>query len=389
MLLVAALAMIAPGFAVAGGQKEASAGAEAEGDGQEVNYLGVAAVMIRDGNYDRAEQALSQVNTEAGEFNAKRYYTLRGLLSLRQGDYAGAVEHFEEAIAHGQDDPTIDVYLAQAQYYNSNYEGALESVNSVSQLGRYPDLMSLKAEAQWQLDRRDQAYETITQAIELFPSRTQYLRQRITYLIRMNLTQEAAAQSEQFLEKAGDDADAYVTIGEALRRGGQTEAAIRTLEVARMRFPEHEQVKLALAQAYLDKGLPITAGDIVARAAAQNFELYHEAAEIYRRAGELKRALFLNSQVPDEAKKTRQRFHLLLAMERYEQALALEPRLERIGALSEDSIRYAAAYALFQTSQFERAVDYLNQISSSEYFGKATQLRNAIETVRSKPVKYF
>jgi hypothetical protein len=70
-------------------------------------------------------------------------------------------------------------------------------------------------------------------------------------------------------------------------------------------------------------------------------------------------------------------------MNRYEEALALEGRLDRLGVLDGDETRYAIAYAFFQTRQLDRSVEYLNRIASSEFFSRATQLRRAIETVRT------
>jgi tetratricopeptide (TPR) repeat protein len=372
------------GVAYAGGNQE-----QAPENAQGIDYLGIAAVMIRDGNFERAKNALNQVDTSDEDLDLARYFTLRGLLNLRQQNYEDAVADFERAMDEGQEDQTLNIYLAQALYHEGQYERALALINSITGINRYPDLISLRAEALWKLDRVGDAYEEVSRLIDLFPSRNQYLRQRITYLIELGLTQEAAEQSRRFVENAGGEPDAYVTVGEALRRGGQVDSAIQVLEMGVLEFPANGRIKLALAQAYLDKERPRSAGHLVEQAAATNFQLYHEAAEIYRRAGSLERALYLNSQVPDEERKTRQRLNLLLALERYEQAVALEPRLERIGALEEDSVRYAVAYAHFQIGRYEQAASHINRISSSEYFGRATQLRQAIETVRNERVRYF
>lgn len=385
LLIVLLLALWGPAAAFAGGAQEENVG----GEEADIDYLGIAAVMIRDGNFNRAANALDQADpTEEGTDGA-RYYTLRGLLNLRQGNYGEAIADFERAQEEGQEDQTLKIYLAQALYYEGFYERAVDTVDTITGINRYPDLISLRAEALWQLDRTEEAYEEISGLIDLFPSRNEYLRQRISYLIEMGLTQEAAEQSRRFVNNAEGDPDAYVTIGEALRRGGQIDSAKQVLEMGSLEFPANERIRLALAQAYLDDEQLLSAGHLVEQAAATNFELYHEAAEIYRRAGKLRRALYLNSQVPDEQKKTRQRFNLLLALERYEQAVALEPRLQRIGALEEDSVRYAVAYAQFQIGRYDAAAGHINRISSSEYFGRATQLRQAIETVRNERVRYF
>mgnify|MGYP006277605553 CR=1 FL=1 len=383
--LLAFVVLVAVPVAVdAGGrgeeQPEDAAGAAGE---SQVDYLGVAGVMIRDGNYERARAALEQVDLTREDVDLAQFYTLSGLLSLRDGNYPQATSSFSDAIDNGQDDPIIYVYLAQGLYFQKRYREAVDAIDRVPSINQFPDLYAIKAEALWNMRETAEAYETISSAVELFPSRTQFAEQRIFYLIDLDLTQQAAEESVRYLDRVRNDPSAYITIGQALRRGGQLDQAIVTLESARLLFPEDSQVKLSLAQAYLDDEKPRTAGRLVEEAAALNFELYHDAAEIYRRAGDLDRALYLNSQVPDEEKKTRQRFNLLLAMNRYEEALALEGRLDRLGILDGDETRYAIAYAFFQTRQLDRSVEYLNRISSSEFFSRATQLRRAIETVRS------
>lgn len=356
---------------------------------EDVDYLGVAAVMIRDGNYGRAASALEKVNPNAEGTDTARYYTLRGLVNLRVGDHAQAADDFQRAIDEGQEDPVINVYLAHAYYSTEQYQQAIDIIDSLRNLNQYSALYGIKAECLWQLGEKAEAYAVLSRAVRLFPSQTQFLRQRIFYLIDLDLTQEAAEQSVEYLAQLKDNPDEYVAVGEALRRGGLTDLAIRTLEMGRVRFPGNERVLLALAQAYLSAEMPRSAGHMVETAAVWNNQLYRDAAEIYRRAGAYPKALFLNSQIVDQNEKARQRFNLLIGMGRYEEALALEPRLSAVGVLSEDNMRYSIAYALFQTRQLDRASQYVNQITSSEYFRRATQLRRAIETVRLQDYLYY
>ena len=367
------------GFLYGGGSQEKKAGGE---DAESVDYVGIAAVMIRDGNYERAAKALEKVDTSNEALDIKRFYTLSGLLALRQGDNKSAVDAFQRAKDEGQDDPVLNVYLAQAYYGKKQYEDAIEAIEKVSNLTQYPALYGLQADSYWKIDKKAEGYEILNLAIELFPSQTQFLRQEVFYLIELGLTQAAGDRSELYLERLDDEPAAYVTVGEALRRGGNPQQSIVTLEMGLLQHPNNRNIRLALAQAYLDAEKPRTAGSMVERAAAQDQELYFEAAEIFRRAHYFDRALFLNSLVVEESKKAVQRFHVLLSMERYESAVALESRLRRTGNLEDDANRYAMAFGFFKTRQFDRAVEYLNKIESSEYFRRATQLRQAVETVR-------
>lgn len=352
------------------------------GPGGKIDYIGIAAVMIRDGNYDRAAAALEEVDPNDEDIDLQRYYTLKGLIALRANQHQEAIDNFLGAIEEGQADPVINVYLAQAYYAAGEYEKTLETLDRISNLAQYSALYGLQAESYWQLGQKAQAYATLDRATELFPEQTRFLQQQIYYLIELNLTQAAAEKSLDYIERMENDPDSFVTVGEALRRGGNPGEAVHILEMGRLLYPDHNKILLALAQAYLDDGQPGNAGFMVQRAASYNPELYFEAAEIYRRAGAYNQALYLNSLVLDETKKALQRFNILLSMERYESAVSLEARLRRNGSLTEDGILYAMAFGLFKTRRLDDAVIYLNRIESPDFFRRATQLRSAIETVR-------
>jgi tetratricopeptide (TPR) repeat protein len=345
--------------------------------------------MVRDGNYDRAETALERVDPKAEGVDTAQYYTLEGLLAVRRSEFRDAIRNFEAAIENGQENPVINVYLAQAYFGDGQYEQTVETVGRVQNLNQFPELIGIKAQSEWETGDVRGAFTTINRAIPTFPSKHYFQQQKIFFLIELDLNQEAAAESMKYLDKVGDDPNAYLTIGEALRRGGEKERAIRFYEMANLKFPKNERVRLALANAYASNDQPLIAARIVEQAAASNGKLYYEAAELYRRAGVLNRALYLNSLVTDQQKKAVQRFNFLLEMERFEEAMALEKRLDRLGALEEDGMRYAMAYVHFHAQHFDRASEYLNRITSSEYFREATQLRKAIETLRTSGTTYF
>lgn len=373
----------------AGGTREGGRTASAAGENEEVDYLGIAALMVRDGNYGRAEAALEKADPGAEETDAAQYYTLKGLLAIRRSEFSAAIGDFEAAIENKQENPVIYVYLAQAYFGDGQYKKTVDAIGRVRNVNQFPELIGIKAQSEWETGDVRGAFTTIDRAVEAFPSKHYFRQQKIFFLIELGLNQEAAAESKKYLDKVGDDPNAYLTIGEALRRGGEKDRAIRLYEGATLKFPENERVRLALANAYAENEQPFIAARLVEQAAAYNRELYHEAAELYRRAGVLDRALYLNSLVEDQKKKAVQRFNFLLEMERFEEAMALEKRLDRLGALEEDGMRYAMAYVHFLAQHFDRASEYLNRITSSEYFREATQLRKAVETVRSSGTTYF
>jgi tetratricopeptide (TPR) repeat protein len=381
-------------FTYAGGSREKGAATErargGTGVNEEIDYLGVAAIMVRDGYLDRAREALANVDPTNEDLDRARFHTVRGLLRMHIGEYNGAVEDFQEAMANGQTDPVMQAYVAQAYYAMGNYRDAVDAMDALgNRIIQFPDLYGMKSQSLWQLDKPAEAFYAIQEAIDRYPERHQFLRQKIFFLIQMNLNRAAAEASKEYLQKTGDDPEAYLTIGEALRRGRELDQAILTLERAKLRYPRSERILLSLAQAYADRGNTLVAARLVEEAAVYNPDYTHEAAELYRRGGDLQRSLYLNSQVVDARTKARQRFSLLLQQSRYEEALALEARLARLGALDDDSMRYAMAYVQFQAQRYQRAREYLNQISSAEFFREATQLRRAIEIRQESDYQYF
>jgi tetratricopeptide (TPR) repeat protein len=96
-------------------------------------------------------------------------------------------------------------------------------------------------------------------------------------------------------------------------------------------------------------------------------------------------ALTLNGQVIDQQKKLKQRLAIFIDLERFDQAAGMEPDLYRTGLLANEDIRYALAYALFKTGRYEEAESHLRQLTDSDLFRKANELRGAMERCREEP----
>ena len=59
---------------------------------EDVDFLELAALMLRDGNLDRAIVALDQAPVDEEGFDLLRYYTLRGMTHLRRNEPEPAAE---------------------------------------------------------------------------------------------------------------------------------------------------------------------------------------------------------------------------------------------------------------------------------------------------------
>lgn len=356
----------------------------------EVDHLGLAALLISDGNLNRAEAIFKQIETpnENGEsikVDYPQYHMLKGLLAFKQGDYEMAEIQYELSIEQGQEDKLIYVYLAQVHYAMNKFQLALNDIENAAEVGEaMASVYSLKAQCHWQLKNLDQAWAALDQGTQQFPAETRFQRQKIYYLIEKGLYQSAIAIAQDYLAKQEGVAGAglekeYVGLGRALRESGQPELAIKVLEKAKLMFPNELAISTELAHGYLKQEKLLTASDIFYQASIQQPKLAADTAELYRQAGRLYRALNINSEITDQKAKMKQRLAILVELGDFESVAAMDDALNRLGLYDNQDILYAHAYALYRTGDFEQSRLQLSQLTRGDLFRKATELRSAME----------
>lgn len=346
----------------------------------DVNYLDLAALMLRDGNLERAVLALDQVDSSDETLDLLRYHTLRGMAHLRLDEPGTAAEYLEQAVATGQAEAIVHVYLAQARFQLEEYRKVLDTLDHADTLlRRIPAVHHMRAQCHWLLNEPAMALAALDRATALFPEDPGFLRRKVFFLVDLGLFRQAAAEGREYLQRSQGKLEDYIALGNALRASGETDEAIKLLEQARLRFPRNPVVNKVLARAYLDKNQLNTAADLVYEAAMLDPALTAEAAELYRRAGRPHRALLLNGQVSDQPSKLRQRLALLLELQRYNQAAGMRNDLQRLGLLEDEDVRYALAYALFKTGNFEETEQQLLVLTRPDLFRKAAELRSAMQ----------
>lgn len=347
---------------------------------EDVNYLDLAALMLRDGNLDRAVTALDQVPLDDENVDLKRYYTLRGMTHLRRNEPELAASALEEAVATGTVESVVYVYLAQAYFQLERYRDVLETLDAAGpDLARVASVYHMRAQCHWLLDEPALALATLDQASELFPEETSFLRRKVFFLIELHLYREAAEQGRIYLAESAGKREDYVALGNAMRAGGELDEAILLLETARLMYPGDADVNKVLAHAYLDRGQVNTAAELIYEASLLDPALTGEASELFRRAGRPNRALMLNGQISDQQVKFRQRLALLLELQRYEQVAAMDRDLTRVGLIEDEDILYALAYAEFKTGDFEATEAHLQKLTRPDLFRKAAELRRAMQ----------
>lgn len=349
-------------------------------EGEDVNYLDLAALMLRDGNLDRAILALDQVDLQAEDADPLRYYTLRGMAHLRRNENELAVDALQQAVDTGLADSLVYVYLAQANFAIERYAEVLKALDAAGpDLQRVASVYHMRAQSYWLMGSKAMALATLDQAGGVFPEDASFLRRKVFFLMEMGLFKEAAAQGRVYLERSEGKVEDFVAMGNAMRASGELEEAARLLEQAKLRFPADTSVKKVLANTYMDMGQLNSAADLVLEAALLEPVLISEAAELYRRAGRLHRAMLLNGQISDQETKLKQRLALFLELQQFEQAAAMDNSLLRLGVLEDEDIRYAVAYAQFKTGNFTAAEAHLQKLTRPDLFRKAAELRSAIQ----------
>lgn len=345
----------------------------------EVDYLALAALMLRDGNTDRALLALDQVDVNTEELDLARYWTLRGMTHSRRNEYLLASEALQKALDAGEVNAAVYIYLAQAQFHQQNYKDVIEALDAAGSLvERVPSVYQMKAQSYWLLEDQVMAIATLDQAAGIFPDDSSFLRRKVFYLIELGLFQQASELGRQYLKQSEGKLEDYVALGNSLRASGELEEAAVMLEQAQLLFPESIDIRKVLARVYLDRGQLSAAADVLYQAALLEPAMLTEAAELYRRSGQTHRAMSLNSQLSDQPEKLRQRLAIYLQQENFEQAAAMEIPLRRVGLMQDEDLRYAIAYSLFKIGDFEAAEKHLAELARPDLFRKAAELRRAM-----------
>lgn len=366
ILLLAGLLLVAPAPARA-----------AEDD---VDYVALAAQLVRDGNHARAGDMLEKVDPAADGVDLLTFHTVRGMVALELQKNADAAEAFAAAIAAGQSDPLVHLYRAQALFALERYTDAVAALDAAGDgVKAISGAWLMRAHAHWMLGQRQAAFDTLTQASQQFPANPAFLRRQVFYLIDAGLFQQAAALGRDYLERADATAVDFVAIGGALRQSGSHDEALRILEAARLSYPDDGAVAKALAQTWLARGDMLAAAELLALQAEREPAVLPEAAELFRRAGHGVRALALNARVTDPAKKLKQRVGLLLQLRRYDQVAGMEDALRRADLMGDEDLRYALAYSQYKGGDFDAAEVHLSALTRPELFRKATELRRLMQ----------
>ncbi len=351
---------------------------------EDVDYLSLAALLIKGGDYDRAAEALAkidkqQVDQENEKLDKKRFYTLNGIISLNKELFLKSITEFESAIAASQGNKVIHVYLAQSYMGLEKYDETLIQLDKAGELETtMPGIWLLRTQAHWLNNDAVQAWDVLNTAQLLFPEEKIFLRNKVFYAIELGLFQEAVALGTLYIENHDATVNDYVSLGDALRQSGKPRQGLIFLELARLKFPGEKNIYLAMAHAYLDLDHIHGAAKLLEQGAVMHNELYKDSAELFKQAGDYQRALFNNSKILNQKDKLQQRMALHIAGGHYDQILAMYDDLLRVRLLDDQEFQYAMAFAHFKVGEYLAAENILEKITDTRIFRKAANLRKVM-----------
>ncbi|MEA2110777.1 MAG: hypothetical protein U9P71_01885 [Campylobacterota bacterium] len=346
----------------------------------EVDFVALAALLMKDGYYDRANETLNQVDLNKSSVDLPRYYTLKGLVLSKKKQYKKANVNFLDALKNGQEDKSIYLYMAQNSYQLKEYKNTISYIKNAGKLAdEKPKVLGLKADAHWKLQNHENALETLKTALKKFPKQWSFYKQRFYYFIELNLYQSALDDAGVYMKHAKPTAKTSLSFINTMRKSGETNRAIELCETANLQFESSAETTVLLAHLYIDKEMIQAAADLFDEASIEDTKYIKESAEMMRRASEFTLALFKNSQMLDTKEKYKQRIAIFLEFGEYERIVAMKKELYRSGLIENEDIRYALAYSHYSIGDYVSSESELKNLTRPDLFAKATEVRKNIE----------
>ena len=404
-----------------------------ETEEQTINHMEIATIMYYDGKFDKALEELEAAKDSHTKIEWDKYHNMRGLIFLKTEKYQASINAFKQAIIATKqkvyeppveekpkrkylftvlskntkvEEPVVKkpvfdpeklrkdqieeiyIYLSQAYYKAEQYISAAQALDAAGEKGRAnPSLFTLRAECYWKADQKSSAIDALSRGATLFPEDATLLKQKFYYFAELKLYQASIEAARAYMSKMPASADEYISLAQMLQGGGEFEEAIKVLEEAKMKFPTSAKVHILLGHYYNQKDMPHVTADLFEKGSYYDPNYLKEAAEMYRRNGELAHALYLNSLMTDKEEKTKQQVAIFIGKGEFEKIIGLKDALDRYGLLKNDNMRYALAYAYYMVKDYESAEDHLKKIEDDELLSKATVIRKNIEKCRSNSLE--
>lgn len=345
---------------------------------EDMDYLSLAQLLVRDGAYARAGKTLDKIQLKDAE-DKGLFLSLKGMIALHNKQYKKSIDLFQSALQEGLGETEVYLYLAESHLHLKQFDKAEQALNklSVEYQKRLPFYL-IKAEIHWQQEKKHQAFKVLDDAKKLGLSKNVILKKKFYYFLEDQLYLSATELAFQLMEKP-DNFNDVLAMASQLRVKAQHESSLKLLQALQLMRPGHDLVALELAQIYLAKNEKFSAALILEEAAKHNISLSYEASEMLRQVGKSYRARFLNLSTMDSSQRLKQKLALYLEEDDYFSLKVMIPQLNKHQLMEDEEIRYAVAYSLFRTGDFKRSKAFLDSIEKDGLFEKSIELKKEIQ----------
>lgn len=355
-----------------------SAAGMAADAGEEVDQLGLAALLIKNQNYSRASSVLAEIK-DPHEVIPERYYVLKGIVELKQKRFKEALENLLLARKEGLDSDELSMSLAQAYLGLKAFKKGLRELSSREKaLVSNPFYYQLMTSLHFGASAPEKAWNYLNLGMTKFPKHLPLIKQKWFYLMDNGLYEVSFEVAKELIDQYPLSALDTARMGQMYRRAKETDKAILLGEVARLKDPKDEEIVKDLARSYLKRENFMASAQLFADLSYFHPKYLVEASELWRKAGHSMHAQNLAIEIRDPIKKMKQNLTLALLNEDFNKMVSLGVMVERSELKSDQDIQYALAYAHFMIGSFKGASAILSKIERPDLFKKAIALREAM-----------
>lgn len=352
----------------------------AQSSDEELDKLGLAALLIKNKNYARANSVLLEIK-DPHEVIPEKYWALKGLVELKQKRFQESLNAFNMAEKEGL--KSADLYLGKAQSYLGlkEYKSGLDILNKFSALLESEMLFyQLKASLAFEAGLGELAWLSLHQGMKKFPKELPLIKQKWFYLVQNNLLEVSFQSAKDLVDLYDVSALDVARMGQLYRQKGDSQKAIFFGEIARLKDPKDEEIIKDLARSYLKKENYTAAAQLFTNLSQHDPKFLSEASELWRKAGYPMYAENLALEIRDPVKKIKQNLTLALLSEDFNRMAGLGKEANRTDLKTDQDIQYALAYANFMIGDFKEASQHLLTIQRPDLFKKAVALKEVMDS---------
>ena len=342
----------------------------------DVDQIALASILVKDGNYSRAERVLKKISSEDSRKALKE--SLWGMVELHKKNYKDSILRFNKSIELGIKSKEVYIYLSEAYLQIKDINKASASLEKVDKGSKEKlPYHLLKSEIYWQKNEKVLAWKILNQALKKKLSKNVIYKKKFKYFMKEKLYFSAYELAFEFFKNKGLWSD-VLAMASQLRVNKQYEQSLKILQALSFVEPRNENIALEMTQNYLALGDNFSGALILEEAARVNNDLAFEASELLRQEGKSYRSKYLNFQTLDPKKRLKQKLSLYIEDDDYHSLKLMIPELKEHHLLEDEELRYAVAYSLFRTGDFKKSEEYLKLIARDDLFEKSLKLRDEI-----------